>query len=317
MALFHSFSTRHLLATLAAAALALGCAVPSPPVEAASGSGISMEILVGGVPIREYRHRGTTYIEARKNTEYAVRLVNHTGSRVAVALAVDGLNSIDARHTSPQDSAKWVIEPWGNITVSGWQVSGSDARRFYFTSEERSYGAYMGDTRNLGNISVAAFRQVPPPPPPRYEPPIYWEDRDGWSGDEEEGDFAAPRGGVGTGGSGRSAEKSAGAPAPSAPYDSGYGSERRADAPKAESRSRASRQPAPDSLAATGIGRRVDHAVSEVAMELESSPFTTVTVRYEYRNALVRLGVLPDRSVDNRLQKREGSSGFAPDPYGW
>jgi hypothetical protein len=47
-----------------------------------------------------------------------------------VALAVDGLNTIDARHTSAWEARKWVIEPYGTIHVRGWQMSADNARPF-------------------------------------------------------------------------------------------------------------------------------------------------------------------------------------------
>ena len=65
-----------------------------------------MEILVDGSPLREYPARGTTYIEARKGKEYAVRLRNHTPERIAIALSVDGLNSIDAKTTRASDACR-------------------------------------------------------------------------------------------------------------------------------------------------------------------------------------------------------------------
>jgi hypothetical protein len=75
-------------------------------------SAYSMEILVDGRPLAVYTAGETTYVEALKGREYAVRLTNRTGDRVAVALAVDGLNSIEARPTSSQDARKWILAPW-------------------------------------------------------------------------------------------------------------------------------------------------------------------------------------------------------------
>ena len=88
---------------------------------------------------------------------------------MAVALSVDGLNTIDARHTSAWNASKWVIEPYQAITISGWQMSSERARRFYFTNERDSYGAKLGQTANLGVISAVFFRErnrpVPVTPP--------------------------------------------------------------------------------------------------------------------------------------------------------
>ena len=48
-----------------------------------------------------------------------------------------------------------------------------------------------------------------------------------------------------------------------------------------------------DELAATGIGRELQHNVRRVAFEAEAKPAAVLELRYEYHDALVRLGVLP------------------------
>jgi hypothetical protein len=122
-------------------------------------SNFEMDVLVDGRPVAEYAARGKTYIEAIKGAEYELRLRNSSPDRVAVALSVDGLNTIDARHTSAWNASKWVIEPYQTITISGWQMSSERARRFYFTNERDSYGAKLGQTANLGVISAVFFRE--------------------------------------------------------------------------------------------------------------------------------------------------------------
>ncbi|HSE16837.1 MAG TPA: hypothetical protein VLB46_07270 [Pyrinomonadaceae bacterium] len=128
-----------------------------------------LEVLVNGRPLTEYYARGRTYIEALQGAEYELRVRNNSANRVAVALSVDGLNTIDARHTSAWNASKWVIEPYQAITISGWQMSSERARRFYFTNERDSYGAKLGQTANLGVISAVFFRErnrsVPITPP--------------------------------------------------------------------------------------------------------------------------------------------------------
>jgi hypothetical protein len=118
--------------------------------------------VIDGRPTAEYFARGRRYVEALENAEYALRIHNPTGSRVAVALSVDGMNTIDARHTSAWDAHKWVIEPYGTISVRGWQMSSENARRFYFTNERDSYGAKIGQTANLGIIAAVFFRERNP-----------------------------------------------------------------------------------------------------------------------------------------------------------
>jgi hypothetical protein len=146
------------------ATLLLGLALPST-ASALAGSDLDVEVLVDGSALREYPARGTTYVEALEGAEYSLRLRNRTGHRLAVALAVDGLNSIDARSTTARAAAKWVLDPWGEMTVTGWQTNERAARRFVFTTETDSYGAWLGRTEQLGVIEAVVFRERPVPQP--------------------------------------------------------------------------------------------------------------------------------------------------------
>jgi hypothetical protein len=118
-----------------------------------------MEVLVNGVPLPEYHQRGTTYVEAVRNAECSVRLTNHTPGRIAVALYVDGLNSIDTSATPAERATEWVVDAYQSITVDGWQISSEVARRFYFTTAEDSSAARLGCTANLGEIEAVVFRE--------------------------------------------------------------------------------------------------------------------------------------------------------------
>ena len=133
-----------------------------PPVMSASPAPRTVEvvdILVDGVAQERFAHGGRWYVEARKGREYAIRLRNPYGVRVAVALSVDGLNTIDARETTAVAARKWVIGPYETIVISGWQTSQTLARRFEFTTEEKSYGQALGKTANLGMISAVFFKE--------------------------------------------------------------------------------------------------------------------------------------------------------------
>jgi len=257
------------------------------PVEV--DGGFEVRILVDGRPLEEYNARGKSYVEALAGAEYEVRISNPFPYRVAVALSVDGLNSIDARHTTAWNASKWVIEPYGTINISGWQMSSERARQFYFTSERDSYGAKLGQTSNLGVVSAVFFRErraypVPISPAPRPYP-IYKEDGRRSSGE-------APTGGS-------TAESSV----------DGTGSARSQD--KAEAR-RGQIAPQPDDeYAATGIGRSVHNDVRWVNLDLDSRPAGEVVIRYEYYSALVRLGVLPRAYPrPDPLRRRESARGF-------
>src|SRR5215469_9476684 len=77
-------------------------------------------------------------------------------------------------------------------------------------------------------------------------------------------------------------------------------------APAAPSaRDRASAANDADGFAATGIGDRTDFAVTWVAFEEEKAPAARVSIRYEFRPELVRLGVLrPKDGLSTREQAR-------------
>jgi hypothetical protein len=150
---------------------------------ASQTSGCDLSVIVDGQSRSEYNHRGATYIEAIRGREYSLRISNPTPYRVAVALAVDGLNTIDAKHTDGWTAAKWVLEPYESTEIDGWQVSDQTARRFFFTGERHSYGAALGATENLGVIEAIFYRE--------RRPPIS-EYRDGIAGGAAESNAAPP-----------------------------------------------------------------------------------------------------------------------------
>ena len=118
-----------------------------------------LDVMVDGRPLTEYRDNDRLYVDALQGAEYELRLRNSSPDRVAVALSVDGLNTIDAEQTSAWNASKWVIEPYETITIGGWQMSSERARRFYFTTERDSYAAKLGRKANLGVISAVFFRE--------------------------------------------------------------------------------------------------------------------------------------------------------------
>lgn len=142
-----------------ALAATLTATLAATSVNAAQRSGFGLDVIVEGSARPEYPGRGATYVEAVRGREYALRLTNPLGVRVAVALAVDGLNTIDARHGGTREAAKWVLGPYETVEIAGWQVSGEEARAFVFTGEKGSYGAWLGDTANLGVIEAVFYSE--------------------------------------------------------------------------------------------------------------------------------------------------------------
>ena len=131
----------------------------SVTANAADSAGYGLSVLVGDTPRPEYHARGSVYVEAARGQDYSLRLTNPTPYRVAVALSVDGLNTIDGKHTGAAHASKWVLEPYESTVISGWQVNESTARRFFFTNENNSYGAALGQTNNLGVVEAVFYRE--------------------------------------------------------------------------------------------------------------------------------------------------------------
>ena len=258
---------KHRFASLMFIALALaGQAVMSADsVRRAEGD---IDILVNDAARPRHWHQGRWYVEALKGKEYAIRIRNPYGVRVAVALSVDGLNTIDARETTAAAARKWVLAPYETVTISGWQTSRTEARRFEFTTEEQSYGQALGKTANLGMISAVFFKE-------RVAKRMTEASRD-----------AIP-------------------PSPSAAPPAAAESQR--------GEASASRlKKSENEYAATGMGGRTDHAVTQVWLDLENVPAQTVNIRYEFRPQLVRLGVLQPAPTAGHLERRERARGFEP-----
>ena len=249
------------------------------PLQAHDGHRFQMEVLVNGTAAPDYHHGGKVYVEALKDREYAIRLSNPLNTRVAVALSVDGLNSIDARNTEAFLAKKWVLQPYESIVIEGWQVNQQQARKFFFTSEEKSYGQWLGKTQNLGVISAVFFSER-----------ARW---DGYSGaigqpapekDQSESKTA-------------DRDKAPGAPPSSRSEASGAGNA-------------ASQRQRKEDYAATGIGRRLNHDIQWVSMDLDPTPVAILNLRYEFRNVLVKLGILPTFISADALNRREHARGF-------
>jgi hypothetical protein len=201
---------------------------------------------------------------------------------VAVAVSVDGLNVLDARHTTAWDAGKWVIHPYGTLIISGGQVGPERARQFYFTTENDAYATRIGRSGDFGVISAAFYRErhlIAEIIPPRSALP-------------ERGDslgaFGAPAARL----------------APQSDLRGDGGSEDRL-------------MPSwrYDGRAATGIGSSVPSEVQQVSMELERHPVAVVRVRYDFRRPYPRpiivTGFAPKPAERGWASRRE-EGGFAP-----
>jgi hypothetical protein len=240
---------------------------------------------------------GRFYVEARPGSRYSVDLTNRSGERLGVVLTVDGLNVVSGARDVGR-GRMYVLDPWQSTSVRGWRTSLREVRQFTFVDEQASYSARVGRANEkMGWIELAVYRE-------RGSNTWRWRHLD---------QSASP-----------------------APYDRGDGDESErgesdkresapnagAEAPAAKSASRDSAQAPPASAAGaarsfpgTGWGRRAQDPVVLTSFDPEPAPSETLTLRYEYRPALVALGVLPRRApYRDRLSERELGGGFAPPP---
>jgi hypothetical protein len=90
---------------------------------------------------------------------------NRSKSRVAVALLVNGCNTVKEERAEPRYCTKWILEPGKDLTVEGFYVEDTgrnNVKPFRVMSDEASEALFemnTGDLRNerLGTISMHAF----------------------------------------------------------------------------------------------------------------------------------------------------------------
>jgi hypothetical protein len=255
------------------------------------GSRVSLQVAVDdeAAPLYPSRDGTRVYVEAHKGRRYELRLANRSGERVGVELTVDGLNVISGERDRPGPGRMYILDAGEQTTIRGWRSSLDEVRAFTFVDEQVSYATRSGKANGkMGWIEMAVYRE-------RRRPQAYDEGyRQGGGRDR-----AVP---AESEESRRKAEAEPPAAAESESEARGDTAQRSAPA-----------APAPgSSYPGTGWGDRLNDRVRLVDFEAESAPAERVTVRYEYRAALVALGVLPRH---DRLHEREhGELGFAPPP---
>lgn len=271
-----SITRRTLLATAAATLLATAI-VPIAISRADSLARVDVYDRSAGEALPIYRHHGRRYVEGQPGNEYAVRIRNCTDQRLLAVLSVDGVNAVTGETASP-DQSGYVIEPGGYVTVQGWRKDLDRTAAFYFSDPEDSYAARTGRPHDLGVIGVALFRERP-------------VERQGWFSSDRRSASPSSRekaeaDAVGKAANNRAAGETAAAPAAQQP-----------------------------SLG-TGHGRGEYSPVQQVEFERASArPDEMVAIRYERRETLVAMGVLPERRYGMRdPDPFPGALSFVPDP---
>ncbi|MCU0664205.1 MAG: hypothetical protein MUC50_17990 [Myxococcota bacterium] len=220
----------------------------------------SFQVEIDGYAAPIYSGDGRSWIEGVYGRSYAIRVFNHTGERIEAVVSVDGRDVVSGGSGDYRKQRGYVIDPYGSVLIDGFRQSYQNVAAFYFTAPGDAYASRMGDSRNLGVIGVAVFRErtpyVPPPPPIAYETR---RRSDGL-------------------GSGRAAKS---APAPSSGAARSYESEAAADAPRSQS-------------LGTGYGESTYSPVSTTKFVRRSArrPDVLLSIRYDDRQGLIDNGVL-------------------------
>ena len=272
-------TSRNTSRTLVVAALLAATTLPATAATACTTGRVDIYDRNAGQALQTYRHHGQRYVVGTPGNEYAVRVRNCSAVRVLAVVSVDGVNVVTGE-TASTDQAGYVIEPGGYVNIQGWRKDLDRTAAFYFSDPSDSYAARTGRPKDLGVIGVALFRER------EFERPALL-----------------------------SRERRSAVPSPQSPAeaDAASNSGARAEARSPEY-SAAARLPS----LGTGHGRGEYSPVEQVAFERASSkPDELIAIRYERRETLVAMGVLPEqrfRPWPRQPDPFPGSLGFVPDP---
>ncbi len=149
------------LFVLFAATFLVNCSVEAAPYE--------VDILVDGRPLREYLHKGQTWVEGQKGARYEILVRNNTDRRIEVVASVDGLDVIDGLAGDFTKKRGYVVAPYGKVIIDGFRISMQEVAAFRFSAVADSYAAKTSGDRNVGVIGVAVFteKKVEVPKPQR------------------------------------------------------------------------------------------------------------------------------------------------------
>jgi hypothetical protein len=271
--------TRRTLLTVASATVLAMAVAPHAVARADSLARVDVYDRSVGEALPVYRHHGRSYVVGQPGNEYAIRIRNCTDRRLLAVVSVDGVNAVTGDSASP-DQSGYVLEPGGYVNIQGWRKDLSRTAAFYFSDPADSYAARTGRPNDLGVIGVALFREAK-------------VERQGWLSDNRRS--AAP-------GSQERAEADA------------VGEAKASRAAGATASAPVMQQPS----LGTGHGRREYSPVEQVEFERASAqPDEMIAIRYERRETLVAMGVLPDPEFSRPHHHPDpfpGALGFVPDP---
>ncbi len=244
-----------------------------------------------GAALPVHYHRGEYWVAGVPGAKYAIDIRNASGARVLAVTSVDGVNVVSGETASTVQTG-YVFGAWQRYGITGWRKGNDAVAAFEFTASHNSYAERTGRPRDVGVIGVALFRErVPVVQPVVPFPHHSRRDR-----------YSEPH-----------AESSAGAATPAAPAarlerESNDASMAKRAAPQAEPK------------LGTGHGERESSYVSHTEFERErSTPNEVIRIRYDSRENLMAMGVLPQYRTPQPTPRAFPDSpvGYVPDPPNW
>lgn len=255
---------------------------------AAHAAGRLAEVLVidrdSGTPLRTYYHRGEYWVAGKPGARYAIEIRNTLQERILAVTSVDGINVLTG-DTARWDQSGYVLHGDEAYEITGWRKSQAEVAAFEFAAAPNSYAARTGRPANLGVIGVAVFRERVP-------------------------EHAAPGSVTAAPPSAADRENSVDSRLRRAEADEAAGSGDKSASVAAE--------PAPLAKLGTGHGARERSYVEYTDfMRAGSRPNELVRIRYDSRDNLIALGIIPRplaAPVDPNPFPGSPLAHFVPDP---
>jgi len=136
-----------------------------------------LALVVRGRPIDTFHHKGKTYVEGRRGTQYEIQFYNDSNQRRKIVISVDGLNIMTGDSTWDRG---YIVEPYQTVGIPGWRKSSDKTAAFEFSSLKESYNQHnvSGQTSSVGVIGCKVYKEKVKPAPIVYHNyhhyPWYW-----------------------------------------------------------------------------------------------------------------------------------------------
>ena len=275
-----------LLTACAATSSLASCDGEDPSPCAAGMADVAILDRATGEQLTIYTHQGERWVVGTPGHRYAVSIRSRWPGRILGVVSVDGVNAVTGE-TASWGQRGYVLPAWSSFDVLGWRKSQERVADFVFTRLEDSYAARTGRPDDVGVIGIAVFREA----------------------DDGAATSLAERSE-----SKRETDREAGRPAPYAPAPYARTPSAPADS-SALGSARAEAAPQERQRLGTGHGQsEVSHVASTRFERAREQPDQVIVIRYDRRDRLVAMGVIPGDEHAPHAFPRSASADFVPDP---